>query len=79
MKDGGLAFPVLDYNPSREQLECFSGGMTLRDWFAGQVLAGICAANPVVNDMELARFCYSMADCMIAQREADDKKEAEKT
>jgi hypothetical protein len=77
MKDGGPAFPVLDYNANREQMECFNSGMTVRDWFAGQVLAGICSANPVVKDVELAQLCYSIADSMIAQLEAD-KKEAEK-
>jgi hypothetical protein len=36
--DGGPAFPNLGYNAE----EIFNG-MTLRDWFAGQALAGLCA------------------------------------
>lgn len=34
--DGGFAFPVVARNYTND-------GMTLRDWFAGQALAGLCA------------------------------------
>jgi len=47
-----------------------TGGMTLRDWFAGQALAGNCAAdteNQYSVD-KLARWSYETADAMLAER-----------
>lgn len=50
-------------------------GMTLRDWFAGQALAGIagCARSVIKRDGETsaqadARWSYERADAMIAAR-----------
>jgi hypothetical protein len=46
---------------------------TLRDYFAGQVLAGIMVAN-VEEDFDnnpreaVAKICYSYADALIKQR-----------
>jgi hypothetical protein len=74
MKDGGPAFPVLDYNPIREQLECFSSGMTLRDWFAGQALSGYSVIFPESGEIvprSAAEWCYRMADAMIAERKRE--------
>ncbi|WP_162896137.1 hypothetical protein [Novosphingobium sp. THN1] len=44
--------------------------MTLRDWFAGQALAGTLALPNVddTNHAGLANFCYNMADAMLAER-----------
>lgn len=71
--DGGPAFP----NPPKEfwygtsRIESFDkvGGMTLRDWLAGQWLAGL-GANPNASDeiSEIATGCYDMADAMLAAR-----------
>ena len=66
--DGGPAFPwhsdgcVPDIEPSL--------GMSLRDWFAGQALAGIYA-NSAGTDLgkgALAEEMYSIADAMLAAR-----------
>jgi hypothetical protein len=69
-KDGGAAFPVLDsrtdYEGENPRLECVEGGMTLRDWFAGQALAGYSD----ISDIQVAaKWCYEMADAMIGQKE----------
>ena len=60
MKDGGQAFPSGEYF-----------GMTLRDWFAGQALAGIYAGKAwesiVLRDNPEA-WAYRIADAMIAER-----------
>ena len=42
--DGGPAFPRLDTESS-----CGAEGMTLRDWFAGQVMAGSLADGSCVG------------------------------
>ena len=72
-KTGGPAFPS-------EQGECQDGtwnqtydsGMSLRDYFAGQALAGICSDNEATDGMRpaaLARWCWKIADEMLKARE----------
>ena len=64
---GGPAFPTLFIEPKYG-----SGykGMTLRDYFAGQALAGIMAGNYTSNSLEwVQREAYALADAMLAARE----------
>ena len=48
-------------------------GMTLRDWFAGQIIMGnIARAKPgyeFSSNKELAKLSYEMADAMLKARE----------
>jgi hypothetical protein len=82
MKDGGSAFPVLEYegvtSESFEKIAQFTtGGMTLRDYFAGQALAGIVTNKDNWNignkaatrTDEYAKVAYALADAMLAERE----------
>ena len=72
--NGGPAFPTDSegqVGPSTFHYE----GMSLRDWFAGRVLAGLYAgdAHPEVtpggtNHTMRAEYCYEMADAMLAAR-----------
>lgn len=71
-KAGGTAFPRLT-------TDAWDGyvGMTLRDYFAGQALQGICghAIGPAVKSGETsaeahARWSYAAADAMLAARGA---------
>lgn len=67
-KNGGPAFPrpVTEWNAGQP-------GMTLRDWFAGQALAGIMAgwpANERISEARAAEISYHAADAMIAERGA---------
>ena len=73
------AFPSHAGDPEmsdpRNQISC--GGMTLRDWFAGQALAGLCAnaeyldllpkASPA-SEKALAEVVTSIADAMLRNR-----------
>ena len=67
--DGGAAFPVAGGCVS-------SPGMNLRDWFAGQALAGYLAGrnnskHDIPTNYETRRVacdCYAYADAMIAAR-----------
>ena len=58
---GGQAFP----RPNHE-------GMTLRDYFAGQALAGTIAGLHGLTEstVSLASDAYMLADAMLAAREA---------
>lgn len=61
--DGGAALPAHDGfgDPTN--------GMSLRDWFAGQALAGLMAANLSADSPEnWALASYTMADAMLAER-----------
>ena len=71
--NGGQAFPMPACQGEHGPYE----GMTLRDWFAGQALNGLVVGTnlekwskgtefPLHNIA--TRFCYAVADAMIAQR-----------
>lgn len=67
LEDGGSAFPALEWWPEN--------GMSLRDWFAGQALAGMCASPPPdlgdrtnPNHSGWADNAYKFADAMLASR-----------
>lgn len=76
--DGGPAFP----SPGKDFTvpggpvdgEFSAPGMTLRDYFAGQALAGILGAEHdnreygVAGYSDIAEQSYSLADAMIAAR-----------
>jgi len=92
--DGGLAFPgkrwqqvgtIADHGYSDDDTPTFDEvghpGMSLRDYFAGQALAGICAglcsdisrgdrAYHRVGFTDAAEDAYILADAMIAARKA---------
>lgn len=76
--DGGPAFPdpmrgapssVVNQYPDIQPT-----GLTIRDWFAGQALAGILATNTLGHEHLdcpedwLASACYLISDAMIAER-----------
>jgi hypothetical protein len=85
--DGGPAFPSIESEYagaavlSDEQDKPYThvrsvGGMTLRDYFAGQALTGLvlacCIANTeLLGPGKAASAAYEFADAMIAQREKD--------
>ena len=71
--DGGSAFPV-PYPGG----QIWAPGMTLRDYFAGQALAGLVAANEdIANDgsiessSDVADRAYIYADAMLNTRESN--------
>lgn len=59
--DGGPAFPGETWG---------SKGMSLRDYFAGQALAGMLANPELPTDAEyIAKWSYLNADAMLAERQ----------
>jgi hypothetical protein len=68
--DGGPAFPVADSHHASGQVQYGSNGMTLRDYFAGQALAGRMARNSIYASWsDAAKDSYEIADAMLAARE----------
>jgi hypothetical protein len=77
-QDGGPAFPHDDFYETeletdrlrKQVLIPASSGMSLRDWFAGQALAGMCAnAEDVSRSFEVvAKIAYLYADAMLVAR-----------
>ena len=82
LKDGGHAFPYVQMSEATGQPinGCFNGGMSLRDWFAGQALAGLLASG-VMRDLgdlqpgdglfghhRAAKLAMLAADAMLVQR-----------
>lgn len=74
--DGGPAFPVLPpIGPDNQEPPGFpypSDGMSLRDWLAGQALAGILQGlMKGIRPEDVPRMaadCYGIADAMLAER-----------
>ena len=64
-KDGGPAFPYGTKNVT----ERFSEGMSLRDYFAGQALAGLLTQIPGDSRRIAVGLAYRLADEMLAERE----------
>lgn len=60
-EDGGPAFP----QPVGRMDQPVCNGMSLRDWFAGQMLT---SDWPDWDDAQIARACYRMADALLAER-----------
>ena len=61
INDGGPAFPRHAYDGH--------DGMSLRDWFAGQALAGLTADPDMPTFHKCAEIAYACADAMLAARE----------
>ena len=67
LEQGGGAFPLAASEQNDAQF-----GMSLRDWFAGQALAGYFAYAHAGHQnaacRETAEYIYGMADAMLAAR-----------
>ena len=83
INDGGQAFPrtgfVSEIETNEQLIAQFENkpqeGMTLRDYFAGQALAGYTsdAKSRALLCSEVAEHAYDYADAMLAKRKEDDK------
>jgi hypothetical protein len=88
INDGGPAYPGGLFEPAyggSNDRKPYNDGMSLRDWFAGQALAGMCAHRGFVDAMADAaianrtRQSYEYADAMLAARCAAPAAPAEAT
>ena len=75
--DGGPAFPRLTKPVTDWSLEDVTGGMSLRDWFAGQALAGMLAHGTRYRPREgasnnwheaISEEAYQLSDALLAER-----------
>ena len=76
MNTGGPAFPV--WMPEYKDNGTYHEGLSIRDWFAGQALAGMIANQPAPRHPEywdwlsgVAVTPYRIADKMLAEREKE--------
>lgn len=51
----------------RDGLECFSGGLTKREYFAALILQGIKASTPGCFQQDCSQFAVEQADSLIEQ------------
>jgi hypothetical protein len=71
-KDGGPAFPYSALDPQGPQMYADNTGMSLRDYFAGQALAGLSAVpedRGFTFPENAAEWAYKLADAMLQVRE----------
>ena len=78
MKDGGPAYPsASDFTLGGYQTSGHAG-MSLRDWFAGQILNGMSGSPEIAKALHqemadpwayTASFCYKLADAMLKERD----------
>ena len=83
IKDGGPAFPLISHTDCNGFRREAQDGMSLRDYFAGQALAGWVATLDMEPEDEflgdekierqhqlaVARWMYGYADAMLAARD----------
>lgn len=71
VNDGGPAFPLVKQKIGyHADVVKDSEGLSIRDYFAANVIAGICASGPTrdfTNEI-LAREAYAIADAMLKER-----------
>ncbi|ASJ58957.1 hypothetical protein KEM44_20955 [Sinorhizobium meliloti] len=71
--DGGQAYPLIEWRtPNGMVASNVQSGMSLRDWFAGQAMQGICAHpdNWGTTPAKMGVTAYDIADAMIAAKKA---------
>ena len=65
--------------PLKHADDKFNPGMTLRDYFAGQIITGIVSNTSVWNDItsldESAEFAYEIADKLLIERQKYEPKD----
>jgi hypothetical protein len=61
INDGGFAFPMPDRYGG-------ANGMTLREYYAGQALAGLLASTKTSDGLTIAKDAYILADAMLRAR-----------
>jgi hypothetical protein len=83
IKDGGPAFPVLEYikgvDGNIHPEPTIQSGMSLRDWFVGKAMQGLLANPEIIRPKQdenlekaherFAEVCGKYADCALAERE----------
>lgn len=80
IKTGGSAFPSEQgHIPDGTWNQTYEAGMSLRDWFAGQALAGVmrlaiesARSGRSIDAALIAVGAYEQADAMLAEREKSD-------
>ena len=68
MSDNPSAFPTHDQTPATDPRErILQGGMTLRDYFAGQIMVGLTTRS-TYGQIPNSVLAYQIADAMLIAR-----------
>ena len=70
--DGGPAFPTAAHeedSASGLHFVPFALGMSIRDWFAGQAIAGLALTETASENV--AHWAYHVADALLAERKKE--------
>jgi hypothetical protein len=59
--------------PLKHSEDKFNPGMTLRDYFAGQVITGLISSK--ISLIESARLSYELADALLIERQKYEPKD----
>jgi hypothetical protein len=73
INNGGPAFPIADVPYPNGNVQHGWNGMSLRDWFAGQALAGLLA-HTGESERNRAVAAYRYADAMLRARDTREVK-----
>lgn len=79
MNNGGPAFPQTHVHPKQGDLELIPGwmgreGMTLLDYFAGQIASGLYMKAHPSDPRDAADYCYRIAECLVAEKSKREAK-----
>jgi hypothetical protein len=70
INDGGFAFPMPDVLHVNGMVQHGFNGMTLREYYAGQALAGLASyVTKGATFDDIAKDAYAIADAMLKARE----------
>ena len=74
--NGGAAFPFQSRTP-QDELNAPEPGMSLRDWFAGQIAGGMAAHSGTMGTPfgpgDIAQRSYEVADALLSARKGADQ------
>jgi hypothetical protein len=67
---GSPAYPCQEIIANSIQVRMIDTGMTLRDYFAGQALAGLVGKGGITLTYDIIpKMSYNIADAMISERD----------
>ena len=67
-QSGGAAFPRNGHGVVVDDIDSGQEGMTLLDWFAGQIAAALVVGDDEFEFAEIAKVSYGVAESLMTER-----------